>query len=130
MRFRIWFAMTPGRAMLSAPVARSIPVRCDSRSVPMVDGRGSQLGRHPADFDIDAVLVGGGDHPLRAVAGRVAESASALVPSRTQGLEGLVRRVLMRSRSSFRASVSSTTTRRSPASWRASSRPVCPDNRR
>ena len=41
MRFRIWFAITPGRAMLSAPVARSIPVRCDSRSVPIVDGRGS-----------------------------------------------------------------------------------------
>ena len=54
---------------------------------------GVQFGRHPADFDIDAVLVGGGDHPLRAVAGGVPKGEGA-GPVAKKSLERLVRRVL------------------------------------
>ena len=86
--------MTPGRAMLSAPVARSIPgtVRLPERA----DGgrAGFQFGRHPADLDVDGVLVGGGDHPLGPVAGGIPKSQRARSVT-IQGLEGLVRRVFM-----------------------------------
>ena len=55
--------------------------------------RGFQFARHPADLDVDVVLVGGRDHPLGSVAGGVPQRESAGSVAK-EGLERLVRRVL------------------------------------
>ena len=59
----------------------------------MVAGTRDEFGRHPADLDVDGVLVGGRDHPLGPVARGLAQGERA-GPVPEQGLEGLVRRVL------------------------------------
>ena len=58
------------------------------------DGGGArlQLRRHPADLDVDRILIGGGDHPLRSVAGRGAQRQRAGAVAK-QGLERLIGRL-------------------------------------